>query len=127
MSYQPRGAVVRLINAMRAEPEREFTAKECADIMDCAPNGVSPMTLYARADGIIGRIKGEHGFVYRFGQYTEEELGERLANRKAEKPRNPLKLKEAPPPPWTPDPDDPRISKVVPGWKPPVMVCVRQA
>jgi hypothetical protein len=125
MSYKPRGAVVRLITAMRNEPEREFTSRECANIMDCESRAVSPMTVYAMADGIIDRRKVGATFVYRLKPYTKEELGERLANRKAEKPRNPLKLKEAPPPPWVPDPDDPRISKVVPGWKPPVMVCVR--
>jgi hypothetical protein len=128
MSYEPRGLVRKLLNAMSEQPGREFPAVECAEIIGCDPRAVSAMTEYARREGLMSRRKVGVKFLYRAAAYAAEELRDKLANRPPPpKSRNPLKVVSKPPPPWVPDPDDPRISKVVPGWKPPVMVCVRQA
>jgi hypothetical protein len=125
MSYQPRGAgVLRLLAAMRVDPKREFCTKECVDIMECDQRAVVPMTLYAMKAGLIARRRDGRQYMYRLDPYTDEELAQ---GKEPPKPRRGRPPDMLPPPPWVPDPDDPRIAKVVPGWKPPVMVCTRQA
>jgi hypothetical protein len=119
LNYQPRGVVLRLLAALRNEPEREFTAKECAEIMDCEPRAVGPFTDYARKHEMIYRRKEGRKCLFRASPYLAGEMFR--PNSKV----SPLRVVSKPPPVWTPDADDPRIAKVVPGWKPPVMVCVR--
>jgi hypothetical protein len=119
MSYQPRGPVLLLLTAMRKEPDREYTAKECAEIMGCEPRAVGATTDYACRAEMIHRRKDGRRLVFRASPYLAGEMFR--PNSKV----SPLRVVSKPPPVWTPDADDPRITKVVPGWKPPVMVCVR--
>ena len=115
--YKPKGVVVKLLSAMRAEPEREFTAVECAEIMSCTPRAVGAFVEYSLKFGLISKRKENRKCFFRASPYTEEPAARLRA------PTNPLKLK--PPGKWEPNPNDPRITRVVPGWKPPVMRCVR--
>jgi hypothetical protein len=123
-AYRPKGAVVLLLAAMRKQPEREFTAAECADIMGCVPRAVGAMTEYSTRFGLISRRKDGRQVLFRAMAYTEDELEDKR-RAKLRTPVDPLKSKGKPPGPWVPDQDDPRITRVVPGWKPPVMRCVR--
>jgi hypothetical protein len=119
MNYQPRGNVIKLLAALRNEPEREFSAKECGAIMDCEPRAVGPFTEYARkAEMIYRRMDGRRS-MFRASPYLTGELF------RPDTKVSPLRVVSKPPAAWSPDPDDPRIAKVVPGWKPPVMRCVR--
>jgi hypothetical protein len=115
--YKPKGVVLNLLSAMRAEPEREFTATECAEIMGCIPRAVGAFVEYSLKFGLIAKRKENRKCFFRAAPYTDE------AVPKLRTPTNQLKLR--PPGPWTPDLDDPRIPRMVEGWKPPVMRCVR--
>jgi hypothetical protein len=119
--YEPRGGrVVVLLDRMYAEPKRIFTSKECAQIMGCANAAVSPTLLYAiKARRVFKRNTGKRC------EYSATEMAGSVvlppAKKRTKHPEKAQPLAVG----WATSPDDPRIGRLVPGWMPPKMVCVR--
>lgn len=112
MTYNPRGVLLLLLDAVKAEPEREFTSEEAAQIMGCPRRAVWAYTAYAvRAGLLFKRVERKvlllRGTPFPGAQPPEEQ-----------RPRRASKLVPA-------FADDVRISRVVEGWKPPAMVAPR--
>lgn len=116
--YIPKGRIVRLLDAMQAEPEREFDSREAALIMRCNYKAVSSATEYAIEAHLMYRAKrrGYRGLVFRGTPFPVE----RQEAPQRKHPERPV-IRNG----WATDPNDPRIQKVVPGWVPPRMVCTR--
>jgi hypothetical protein len=126
-AYEPRGArVLVLLERMAAEPARIFSSVECAQIMGCKQAAVSPTLLYAvKARKVFKRNTGKRC------EYSLTEMAGAVVLPPA-KPRGRPKMcatgviqPKVYEPQWATSPDDHRIGKVVPGWKPPVMRHVR--
>jgi hypothetical protein len=114
--YCPRGAIVPLIEAVRAEPERIFTVADAVKVMGVRSNKVGGSLTYAlRAEVIFrGKVKGQT--VYKGTPFAPEvKMDPPPVQKKT------VKVAAG----WPTSADDPRIPQVVPGWKPPSMVCVR--
>lgn len=118
--YKPRGRVLAMLAAIEAEPARVFTAAECAQIMDCDQRTVGAYMVYAVRSGRVCKTK-----VGRQANYSG--LRPENAPPLPKRGRQQCNPKIVASTSWMTDPDDPRIGKVVPGWKPPQMVCVRSA
>jgi hypothetical protein len=106
--YEPGGKAAALLRAMREDPKRAFSFPEAAEIMGGHAKNVGAATLKCVKSGLI------HRHVWDGRVYLSADADARMPERKPTTTAS-----------WVPDPDDPRISKVVPGWKPPQMVCVR--
>jgi hypothetical protein len=119
--YQPKGKVTLLIAAMHEQPHRIWSMTEAADAMDVNVRGVMAMVNYALRAEIMyaGLQDGNRVLALRpfmkggLPPPDRHENAERKAKRGAKRE------------PWQPDPGDVRIPRVVPGWKPPVMVAPR--
>lgn len=128
LDYTPKGwRVLRLLEQMAKEPTRIFNSVECAKIMECKQAAVSPTLEYA--------VRARKVFKRHTGKRCEYSLTE-MAGAVILKPTRALKSKPtmgahgvlsvpANARVWATDPDDPRIGKVDPTWKPPVMRHVR--
>lgn len=126
--YEPRGRVLKLLAVTDADPMREITSSEARGILGCGRAAVVPTVEYAIKHGRLHRRREGRSWVYRGTPYEGARVAEPPIPRRrnaAKQQRDPNNLKAAPPPPWTPDPEDPRIPRVDPGWKPPRMVCTR--
>jgi hypothetical protein len=124
MAYAPRSHIlVRFLAMVEADPLQEFSSREIGDLLCCVQRAVPATLAYAMKAGKLYRRRQGTGMIYRGTPYGVDEF--RAPPPQPSKPRNPLKLKAKPAAQWTPDPGDPRISKVVPGWTPPVMRHVR--
>ena len=113
MTYKPRGVLLLLLAAVKAEPEREFTSEEAAAIMGCHRRAVGAFTEYAVRAGLLfkrssrsPRVLLLRGTPFPGGQ----------------QPQPTRTVSQAPEPVST---DDVRIPRVVEGWKPPTMVAPR--
>lgn len=116
MSYEPGGRMKLWLAAMRAEPERVWTPAEAAAVMGIPNKKVGGYAEYAILHGFIFQSKKGRGCLYalhRFEGFLPPPKGIPQGRRKARAV-----------PKWEPG-DDIRIPKVVPGWTPPKMVCVR--
>jgi hypothetical protein len=126
--YVPHGKMIPLLAALEAEPEREFTGYEAAEIIGGDVRQVSSFVFYAeRAGRVFKRIVKQGRLRYLllratpFPDAQPVRPSEDIA-RQGWKEGRAVRSEG-----WTTDPDDIRIGKVVPGWKPPVMRCVRGA
>lgn len=117
-TYTPRGVVVALLDALEAEPTRVFTSAECAAILGCELRTVGAYVDYALRAERIFKVK-----IGRNVQYSATRMRDAVEPRK--RGRRQVAPKIVTSTSWTTDQDDPRIGKVVDGWKPPVMRCVR--
>lgn len=117
--YTPRGYIVPLIQAAKADPQRIFTVSEAVKLMGVKSRKVGGSLTYALRAGMIFRGKVNGLTAYK---------GSPFADGGMPPPPVPQKIARIKPASgWETDPDDPRVPKVVPGWTPPKMVCVRQA
>lgn len=119
-AYQPRGIVLILLPRLDAEPTRIFSHSECARIMGCKPSAVSATLLYAvKARRIFKRNTGT------CCEYSATEMAGSVvlppSRKRTKHPEVATPIEQG----WLTDPNDPRIGKVVPDWKPPVMRHVR--
>jgi hypothetical protein len=64
MSYEPRGKVKTLLDAMRADPTRVWTAPEVAKVLECPQNAVLAHLLRALENRVIYKelLKGRNIF-----------------------------------------------------------------
>lgn len=115
MTTTIKGKALPFIEAVAAEPHRIWSVPEAAKIMGCNVHGVCHVLTRALAQGLVFRGKREGVAVFRGTPFPAHE---------AERPP-PLRNRKPKTGAWTPDPDDLRIPKVVPGWAPPKMVCTR--
>lgn len=122
--YQPKGRMVTMLAAMKADPERIWTTAECAKVMGCSANKVGTTLLYSLHHRVIYRDRPGRGVRYSLTPFPVEVPPPPKQDRKGRGRGHPEK---APRPPalWTPEPGDIRIPRVVPGWVPPKMVCPR--
>lgn len=113
MSYMPRGAMAVLLNAMRAEPDRIWTTQDAAAVSGLPYRRVGAHAAYAVSEGVMFRSRAGKFTLYALRPFTD-----------APKPKPaPVKVMRRE---WSPR-DDYRVPKVVPGWRPPQMVCARLA
>lgn len=112
--YSPKGKALLLLQAIESEPHREFTSAEAAAIMQCDRRAVAAQLEYPRRHGLLFLRKQGHALFLRGKPYSEQEGGNYCTRRTMQEPKAPRG--------WTPSPDDLRIPRVVPGWRPPVMV-----
>ena len=118
-TYQPKGHVVPFIEAIKADPHRVWSSSEAAEVMKIQVRRVSATVKYPIAAGLIHK-----GCVWGAVAYsgmpfaTSEQATPGGAKHAKRRKREPVV--------WTPDPDDLRIPRVVPGWVPPKMVCARE-
>lgn len=115
--YEPKGKILRFLEAVKAEPQRVFTSAEVAHIMRTTIKAVSTATECAIREHMVFRAKrtGYRGLVFSGTPFADV-----TPAAKRKHPERPVITNG-----WATDPDDPRIQKVVPGWKPPQMVCTR--
>lgn len=111
MSYMPRGAMAVLLNAMRAEPDRVWTTHDAAAVFGLPYRRVGAHAAYAVSEGVMFRTKAGKTTLYALRPFTKSA------------PPKPAPAKVTPQG-WKPE-DDYRVPKVVPGWRPPQMVCAR--
>jgi hypothetical protein len=115
--YNPtKGKIVPLLALMKEDPMREFSVAEAAEVMRCSTKSVSPLAAWACKSGVMFRRTVERRLFLRGSPYPEAEQ-KVMARKHPER----VVIRDG----WATDPDDPRIGKVVPGWTPPKMVCVR--
>jgi hypothetical protein len=116
--YEPRGACAVLLKVMQASPHRVWSVPEAAEIMDVSRKSVPSTVANALRAGLMFRGKTSSGSMaiglkpfsdpVRVPEKTSKEIS-----------------RAKPADGWLTTPDHPRIGKVVPGWVPPKMVCVR--
>lgn len=115
--YTPKGIVVPFIEAASAEPSRIWSYPEAAEVMGIIVKKVSATVATAVEAGLL--FKGR-----RLGATV---LSAKPFENIAPPPRNRhlhlVKMADS----WMTTMDDPRVPKVVAGWVPPKMVCVRGA
>lgn len=119
-AYEPSGMVRLLLEAVKDEPSRIFTVSEAAKVMGISSVRVYGSIAYAVRAGVLHRgTKG--GVLVLSGSPLAEELPLPKQQQDKNLHRKPVAAG------WATDPSDPRIGKVIPGWVPPQMVCVRGA
>jgi hypothetical protein len=115
--YEPRGKIVPLINLAKADPDRIIFTDEACRICGERSNKLGGSLTYALRAEVIFRGKINGKTAYRGRPFDAHAMPP---------PPLPVKLGRRKGGEWQPDPDDLRIPKVVPGWTPPKMVCVRE-
>lgn len=120
MSYTPKGKVVKFLQELDNDRFREFTTLEVAAIMGCDQRAVAASLHYPARNGLVFIRKEGKGLRIRGTAYSDQEKQDaaRLATDRAIRARR----EHAAPGGWLHNEEDVRILKVVPGWKPPVMV-----
>lgn len=123
--YAPKGKAALMVAEVEKDLMREFTSREASKIMDCDLRAVSVTLEYALRNGQIftrsdGKKRYWRGQPYREGQVryqaeTPNESRVRAGYLNTVQPRAG----------WVTSEEDVRYQKVVPGWAPPKMVCVR--
>ena len=108
MNHEPKGRAKKLLDAMQAEPSHTvWTVPQAARAM-----GVKNSEVMAY---VLGMVKAER--LYRSRREGAVVLSLAPFSGKPAKP----KWEPKPIPQWNPE-GDPRVPRVVAGWKPPVMV-----
>lgn len=114
--YQPRGRVKVLMDAMRDDPHRVWTVREIARLLKVRTNEVTAYALYAMKAQALFRGKRDGETVFAPMPFPEHEA---LTPKKRKvRPANRTAVN------WNPG-DDIRVPRVVPNWRPPVMVAPR--
>lgn len=121
MTYIARGKIVPFIEAAQAEPTRVWTCAEAARLIGLKSNKLGGSLIYAIRGGIIHRGKRGGQIVYSATPLPDIALPPPKVQTYRD--RHPERF--VPGKAWATDTDDVRVPKVVPGWKPPQMVCVR--
>jgi hypothetical protein len=114
--YEPKGTARKLIDAIATDPARVWTTTEACEVM-----GIHVRKLYATLQnsvkyGLIYQAKRGGRLVISGQPFSAAQL---IAPVAKYVPRAHVAGG------WQTDPNDPRIGKVVQGWTPPRMVCVR--
>lgn len=123
--YTPRGAIVPFLQAIEADPLREFTSRQAAEIMDCDYRAVASTLEYARRARLVF-IRKERGALRIRGTPYRDQEAQDMARAATDKAMR-LSGRKNGGVGWATRPDDPRIPMVVPGWTPPQMVAPRGA
>lgn len=111
--YQPRGKAKPLLEAMQGDPDKVlWTVPEVAQVLHVGVGEVMTYVLYPLKHEAMYRGKREGRVVFSLKPFPESEA---LPNRNTQAARKQAAA------PWTPK-DDPRIPRVDPAWRPPVMV-----
>jgi hypothetical protein len=120
--YVPRGLIVPFIEAVKKDPDRSFTVSETLRLVGVKSNKLGGSLTYALRNGVVFRAKIDGKVVYRGKPFDAA-----VAMNPPPKPPTTIarRLRGKTQDAWTPDLDDIRIPKVVPGWVPPKMVCPR--
>jgi hypothetical protein len=114
--YCPRGAIVPLIEAVRAQPDRVLSVAEASSIVGLRSNKLGGSLTYALRACVIYRGKVNGQTFYKGTPFPQgQQMDPPAVQKKTVKERAG----------WRTSADDPRIPHVVDGWKPPSMVCVR--
>ena len=116
-TYKPKGRMKVWLDAMQADPARVWSSEEAGAVMGVPLRQVSGYANFAVSKGVIYRGERNHRAVYSLNPFAPEEAKPFTGMRRVER----VKRAEIP---WTSH-NDPRIPRVVPGWKPPVMVAPR--
>lgn len=120
--YEPKGRVCVLLKALRKRPPGTILiAREMAAVMSMEVKGVWATVFNAEKAGLLHIGYTEQGTKGLSLEPFPEDRRAPPLKRVAQEPRRPV------PEGWATNPDDPRIGKIVPGWKPPQMVCARGA
>lgn len=116
--YSPKGKTLLLLSAMRAEPDRQWSLKEAGAAMGMRSNKVAATIAYALRAGAI----------YRGGQTRATRLSLQPFDGRMAVPVPEIKkyegfvnIQDG----WVTGWDDPRVPKVVPGWRAPQMIAPR--
>lgn len=115
--YTPKGVVVPFIEAAKAEPHRIWSYPEAAELMGTIQKKVSATVATAVEAGLL--FKGRRLGATVLSASPFENVPAPPRNRHLHL----IKIADS----WTTSMDDPRVPKVVAGWVPPKMVCVREA
>lgn len=123
--YIPKGKAAPFLALIEKDQTREYTSREAAEIMECDHRAVGQFLEHPMRHGLVfsrsnGRLRFWRGQPYREGQVrgepeTPNETRVRIGTLSTVQPRAG----------WVTSADDVRYQKVVPGWTPPKMVCVR--
>lgn len=124
--YTPKGKAALFVAEAEKDLMREYTSRQVSEVICCDVRAVSKMLEYAARNGLIfsrsnGRNRYWRGHPYREGQVrcqpeSANQTHIRNGNLNCIQPRAD----------WMTSRDDVRCQKVVPGWTPPKMVCVRE-
>lgn len=123
--YVPKGKAALFVAEAEKDLMREYSSREVSEVLGCDVRAVAKMLEYAARNGLIfsrsnGKNRYWRGHPYREGQIryqpeTANETNVRNGYLNCVQPRDG----------WVTSRDDVRYQKVVPGWTPPKMVCVR--
>lgn len=112
--YSPKGKILLLLAEMERDPARVWSIPEAGAVMGVRSGGVIAAVTYAlRAERMYRGLKD--GRAVLSGTPFPVDA---LPPPTGKKYRSRVKSASG----WETDPDDLRIPRVVPGWKPPVMV-----
>lgn len=114
--YEPRGRMAIWLEHVKADPARVWTAAEAAEVMGMHSGKIGGTALYAIEAGVLFAMKKDRR-IYFSGRPFRDGMPYNRQTRSEPEPPAPI-------PKWNPE-DDPRIPRVIPGWTPPKMVCVR--
>lgn len=117
-TYIPHGTVVKLLAAMKAEPQREFSSHEAAKIMGCHLFSVTARIQPAVRERMMFRRSFGRGrpAILRGSPFPPGTAGAQACQRSREGEVGVS---------WITRQDDLRVPKVVPGWVPAPMRHVR--
>jgi hypothetical protein len=110
--YTPTGVITPLMEAVKDEPTRLWNYQQAAEVMGITASRVSATTLKAVEAGLLFRGPRD-GVTHLSGQPFKTSKGLKITN---------IRMRDD----WTTTMEDVRVPKVVAGWVPPRMVCVRQ-
>lgn len=116
--YTPTGKALTLLELMAQDPAREFTTKQAATVMHCDFRSVTGAVEACVRFGLMFWRKVDNRVILRGSPFPPGSQRAHTPSRRH--PERPV-ISEG----WATDRNDPRIGKVVPGWKPPQMVCTR--
>lgn len=124
--YIPKGKAALMVAEVEKDLMREFTSREAAGIMDCDVRAVGMTMEAAQRHGLIfSRSDGRNRF-WRGQPYREGRVRYQPESPNETRVRTGCLNTVQPRAGWTTrSEDDVRFQKVVPGWTPPKMVCVR--
>jgi hypothetical protein len=125
--YIPTGKAALMIAEVDKDLTREFTSREASKIMDCDIRAVGASLEYATRNGLIFRRSDGRNCWWRGQPYRESQVRGQPESKNETRVRIGTLGSVQPRPGWVTSADDVRCQKVVPGWVPPKMVCVRQA
>lgn len=121
--YTPKGKIVPFLAAVKEDPARTWTAVQVAEAIGGKSHGVVAMLTYALRNEALYRGKDATGRMVFRGRPFASKAIEPLPLPPLVSPKQ-SRAKTASG--WLTSEDDPRVPKVVAGWKPPQMIPPRQ-